>query len=105
MLSLEPRSVEEVCASIEEVGAAAGRVEGAARVAIAMREQIRAVGTSPPPVDPPRVVCIEWTDPLMVGGHWVPELVRIAGGIDVLGTEGAPSRYVSWDEVTNADRR
>ncbi len=103
VLSLEPRSVEEVCASIEEVGAAAGRVDGAARAATAMREQIRAVGASPPPGDPLRVVCIEWTDPLMVGGHWVPELVRIAGGIDVLGTDGAPSRYVSWDEVTNAD--
>ena len=50
----------------------------------------------------PRVVCIEWTDPLMVGGHWVPEMVRLAGGIDVLGEEGAPSRYVSWDEVVAA---
>ena len=50
----------------------------------------------------PRVVCIEWTDPLMVGGHWVPEMVRIAGGLDVLGEEGAPSRYVSWDEVVDA---
>jgi iron complex transport system substrate-binding protein len=103
VLSLEPRSVEEVCASIEEVGAAAGCVEGAARIATAMREQLAAVGASPPLDHPPRVVCIEWTDPLMVGGHWVPEMVRIAGGIDVLGTEGAPSRYVSWDEVTNAE--
>jgi len=95
--------VEEVCASIDEVGATAGCVEGAARVATAMREQIAAVGASPPLRHAPRVVCIEWTDPLMVGGHWVPEMVRIAGGIDVLGTEGAPSRYVSWDQVTNAD--
>jgi iron complex transport system substrate-binding protein len=38
----------------------------------------------------------------MVGGHWVPEIVRIAGGVDVLGVEGAPSRYVSWDEVVDA---
>lgn len=103
VLSLEPRSVEEVCASIEEVGAAAGRVEGAACVATAMRERVAAVGALPPPDHQPRVVCIEWTDPLMVGGHWVPELVRIAGGIDVLGTEAEPSRYVSWDEVTDAD--
>ena len=51
----------------------------------------------------PRVVCIEWTDPLMVGGHWVPEMVASqAGGLDVLGKEGAPSRYVSWDEVVDS---
>jgi iron complex transport system substrate-binding protein len=103
VLSLEPRSVEEVCASIEEVGAAAGCAEGAARVATVMRERVAAMSALPLPTHLTRVVCIEWTDPLMVGGHWVPEIVRIAGGVDLLGIEGEPSRYVSWDEVTDAD--
>ena len=65
-----------------------------------MRRRIAEIGALDRPDPRPRVVCIEWTNPLMVGGHWVPEMVRIAGGIDVLGEEGAPSRYVSWDEVT-----
>ena len=99
VLSLEPGSVEEICSSVEEVGVATGCVDGAARAAAAMRRRIAEIGAQDPPDPRPRVVCIEWTDPLMVGGHWVPEMVRIAGGIDALGEEGAPSRYVSWDEV------
>jgi iron complex transport system substrate-binding protein len=45
------------------------------------------------------VVCIEWTEPMMAGGHWVPEMVRVAGGQDLLGREGQLSHYVGWDEV------
>jgi iron complex transport system substrate-binding protein len=102
VLSLEPRSVEEVFASVEEVGVATGHADGAARIAASMRERVAEI-TALDPLEPrPRVVCIEWTDPLMVGGHWVPELVRIGGGVDVLGEEGSPSRYVSWDEVVDA---
>ncbi len=89
VLSLEPRSVEEICQSVEEVGVATGRVDGAHTVATAMRSRIGAIATMEAPSPRPRVVCIEWTDPLMVGGHWVPEMVRLAGGIDVLGEEGA----------------
>jgi iron complex transport system substrate-binding protein len=102
VLSLEPRSVEEICQSVEEVGLATDCVEGAGRVATAMRRRVDEIAALDAPRPRPRVVCIEWTDPLMVGGHWVPEMVRLAGGIDVLGEEGAPSRYVSWDEVVAA---
>jgi iron complex transport system substrate-binding protein len=102
VLSLEPGSVEEICSSVEEVGAATECFQGAHRAAAAMRRRIAEIGALDPPEPRPRVVCIEWTDPLMVGGHWVPEMVRIAGGIDVLGKEGAPSRYVSWDEVVES---
>lgn len=53
----------------------------------------------------PRVACLEWLDPLYVGGHWVPEMVAIAGGEDVLGRAGQPSFKVSADDVaqSNAD--
>jgi iron complex transport system substrate-binding protein len=102
VLSLEPRSVEEICSSVEEVGLATGRVDGAKRVAAGMRHRISEIAALDTPSRRPRVVCIEWTDPLMVGGHWVPEMVRMAGGVDVLGAEGAPSRYVSWDEVVES---
>ncbi|MFZ0181297.1 MAG: cobalamin-binding protein [Candidatus Dormiibacterota bacterium] len=102
VLSLEPRSVEEICASVEEVGMATGRADGAARAAASMRARFAEIAAFDSPDPRPRVVCIEWTDPIMVGGHWVPEMVRLAGGVDVLGDEGAPSRYVSWDEVVDA---
>jgi iron complex transport system substrate-binding protein len=102
VLSLEPRTVEEICESVEEVGLATGCVDGSRAVATGMRTLINAIAALDPPSPRPRVVCIEWTDPLMVGGHWVPEMVRLAGGVDVLGEEGAPSRYVSWDAVIDA---
>jgi iron complex transport system substrate-binding protein len=102
VLSLEPRSVEEICQSVEEVGAATGRVDAADRVATAMRQRMSAIASRDAPDPRPRVVCIEWTAPLMVGGHWVPDMVRLGGGVDVLGEEGAPSRYASWDEVVAA---
>ena len=102
VLSLEPRSMEDICRSIEEVGAVTGCADGAADTASAMRRIIAEISALPRAGLPIRVACIEWTDPLMAGGHWVPEMVRIAGGVDVLGVEGAPSRYVSWDDVVDA---
>jgi iron complex transport system substrate-binding protein len=99
VLSLEPRSLGEICASVEEVGAVTGCVEAAGRVAGAMRRQIATVAALDAPSPHPRVACLEWTDPIMVGGHWVPEMVALAGGVDPLGVAGAPSRYATWSEV------
>ena len=50
----------------------------------------------------PRVACLEWLDPLFNGGHWVPEQVRSAGGLDVLGTAGTRSREIEWGDVIAA---
>jgi iron complex transport system substrate-binding protein len=102
IISLEPRSLEDICASVDEVGAATGCQDGAGRVATEMRQTIATVAALPAPERSPRVVCIEWTDPIMVGGHWVPEMVGIAGGVDALGTDGEPSRYTSWSDVVAA---
>lgn len=51
----------------------------------------------------PSVVCIEWLDPLMVAGHWLPEVAEMAGARVLLGTKGTPSAYVSWDAIRRAD--
>jgi iron complex transport system substrate-binding protein len=51
----------------------------------------------------PRVFCAEWLDPIYCSGHWVPELVKIAGGIDSLGKEGSDSVRISWDDVRKLD--
>lgn len=53
--------------------------------------------------DAPRVAVLEWTDPPFAPGHWVPEMVTRAGGLSVLGTAGARSVPVSWDDVAAAD--
>jgi iron complex transport system substrate-binding protein len=102
VLSLEPRSLEDICASVEEVGTATGAEAGAASCAAEMRATIARIAALEAPDPQPRVVCIEWTDPIMVGGHWVPEMVRLAGGIDTLGVPGEPSRYASWTDVARS---
>jgi iron complex transport system substrate-binding protein len=102
VLSLEPRSLEDICASVEEVGTATGCEAGAASVAAAMRATIAEIAALAPPQPAPRVACVEWTDPIMVGGHWVPEMVRIAGGVDPLGVAGEPSRYAEWDQLVGS---
>ena len=47
----------------------------------------------------PRVLCLEWLDPPFQGGHWIPEMVTIAGGIPLLATPGEKSRRITWDEI------
>ncbi len=103
VLSLEPNTLEDICSTIETVGEAVGRSEVARNVAAALRSRIATVAALTDPHPRPRIVCIEWTDPIMIGGHWVPEMVRLAGAEDPLGTAGAPSVYVPWEQVVSAD--
>ena len=51
----------------------------------------------------PKVVLLEWIDPPFSSGHWSPELVHIAGGVEILGVQGQRSRTMAWDEIVKAD--
>lgn len=51
----------------------------------------------------PTVVCIEWPDPLMVGGNWLPEMVKLAGGLPLLGHRGQQSAWITWNDLIKAD--
>jgi iron complex transport system substrate-binding protein len=106
ILTLEPSRLDDVFAGIQEVGSAAGRAAEAASVVSALRARVDAVrcrSAAIPGASRPRVAFLEWIDPLFSGGHWNPELVELAGGDDVLGRAGEPSRRVEWDEVVAAD--
>ena len=102
IVSLEPRTLEDIVATAEAVGDATGERHGAAGLAGAMRERIAVIAALAAPEPRPRVVCVEWTDPIFIGGHWVPEMVRIAGGDDVLGVAGEPSPDLPWERVLEA---
>jgi iron complex transport system substrate-binding protein len=67
-----------------------------------LRERFAAVEAPAALAPRPVTVCVEWTDPIMVGGHWVPEMVACAGGADPLGEPRRPSRYVDWEAIVNA---
>ena len=102
VLSLEPLTLEEICATIRTVGRLTGHDVEAGAVAGELLARINRVDDLPPIGPAPRVACIEWTEPLMAGGHWVPEMVQRAGGRDCLGTAATPSRYVTWTELATA---
>jgi len=51
----------------------------------------------------PRVLALEWLDPLFAAGHWVPEMIRLAGGRDILGVEGRPSAQIAWPRTIEGD--
>ncbi len=104
VLSLEPVSVDGVLESIQTVGAATGRERVADSVVQALRHRIGWIGqrVSADAGSARSVVCLEWLDPLMVGGHWVPEMVTLAGGRDMLGSAGENSVVVTWEQVVDA---
>ena len=100
VITLEPRTLEEVFAAIAVVGAAVERSQAAGDLVRDLRRRVEAVRErSAALVHRPRVAFLEWADPPVSGGHWNPELVELAGGRDGLGRRGEPSRVVSWDDV------
>jgi len=92
VVSLRPTRLYDVLGDVERVAAALGRVEQGAAVRAALDRRIRAIAerTATATVRP-RVVTLEWIEPLMIGGTWMPELVELAGGVAVGATAGAPA--------------
>lgn len=100
VVSLEPTSVGGILETIERVGEVAALPDRAAEVVRQLRQRIERVTAATGAARArPRVLALEWLDPPFVGGHWVPEMVRLAGGSDGLGRQGAPSREIAWAEI------
>jgi iron complex transport system substrate-binding protein len=99
VVTLNPHSLADVCADIRSVGDATDRAEQANAVVAEFERAVGNVERSVAGLDRPRVLCLEWLDPPYVAGHWVPEMVERAGGVDVLGHQGKPSFRVEWDTV------
>ena len=97
VLALNPSSLGEILADIERLGAAAGAEQSARAYARSLAARIEGVRRSTTPLavgDRPRVVCLEWLDPLMTAGHWTPELLALAGGESGLAVAGQRSVYI-----------
>ena len=100
VLSLTPRSLTEVWDDVRRVGWATGRVREAENVASELEKRVAAVAAVVARAKTgPRVLCLEWLDPYYVGGHWVPEMVCLAGGEDVLGRLREPSFRVTAEQI------
>jgi iron complex transport system substrate-binding protein len=104
VLTLTPHSLDDVWQDIIRAGEATNTRPRAEALAAELKASVQAVAsTSTQPAVRPRVVCLEWLDPFYVGGHWVPEMVTIAGGEDVLGRAGQPSFKVSADDIAQSN--
>lgn len=102
VIALDPKTLGETLGDVRTLAQATGRrARGEALVADAAARIDRvklAVRGRPRP----RVAALEWLDPVYAAGHWTPQLIELAGGEDVLGLPGEPSRTVSWEEVAAA---
>jgi iron complex transport system substrate-binding protein len=103
VISLAPHSLEQVFLDIETVGAAIGRPAEAASLLHDLRSRVERVQNNIRPGKPLRVLCIEWLSPLFQGGHWIPEMVELAGGNAVLAKAGERSICISWEQIREAD--
>ena len=99
VVSLDPRTIADVEATVAELGALLDAGAAADAVVARMRRTIAAAVAAVAGCEPVRVFVAEWLDPPFAAGHWVPEMVALAGGREVLGRTGGPSFPVTWEEV------
>ncbi len=100
MISLDPQYVADVLEDIRAVGAATGTDEKAEEIISQMQARIDAVtARSSLAAAKPKVLSLEWIDPLIYAGHWVPEMVELAGGENCFGSKDAGSGPMEWSEM------
>ncbi len=103
ILTLSPTTLEDMIHDIERIAGAVVRFERGHALATELRRRLDHINQKNMGIHSrPRVVCLEWLDPLYVAGHWVPEMIDLAGGHDVLGSRHAPSYETTWREVETA---
>jgi iron complex transport system substrate-binding protein len=104
VITFTPHNLGDVWTGVRQIGEAAGRAQEAQVLARELQARVAEVADSVAAfaAERPRVLCLEWFGPPYYAGHWVPEMVRLAGGIDILGREGEPSVAVEWDRIMDA---
>jgi iron complex transport system substrate-binding protein len=103
VLWLTPQTLTQIEENIIEVGIATGRRDVAQQLIDANRRRMNAVADAVAGVPARRVVFLEWTEPLFCAGHWVPQMIEMAGGVDRLGKPGADSERMTWDDVRDSN--
>ncbi len=102
VLSLDPYTLDEVLDTFRAVGERAGVPDRAERLVAALRGRLQAVASAVAERPRPRVALVEWVDPPFTAGHWVPDLIRAAGGEPVAARPGAKSVQTTWPEFVDA---
>jgi iron complex transport system substrate-binding protein len=105
IVSLDPKTLGETMGDIRTIAQATGAREAALALVARQRSRIDQVRTAVKDADPVPVAALEWLDPVFVAGHWTPQLIELAGGIDVLGFAGERSEQSTWKAVAGARPR
>lgn len=103
ILSLDAHTVADILLCIERVGVAAGAPEAAAAVTEAARGRLDGVRRAVEGIRPLSVLAIEWLSPPFLPGHWVPEMIALAGGTAIGAEAGRPSRQTTWEALAGTD--
>ena len=102
VLSLDPSSLAEVIADVTRLGQATGMGPESVELCGELERRLAEVHEAVAAAERPRVLALEWLEPPFIGGHWIPEMIEIAGGRDVLGIAGTKSRTADWAELEAA---
>jgi len=104
IISLEPGTLSDVWAGIVRVADVLGVPEKGAELVKSLKQRAFTIATMARTLAPgPTVACIEWIEPLMAAGNWMPELVEMAGGINLFGEAGKHSPWMTWEELVQKD--
>ncbi|HZT82844.1 MAG TPA: cobalamin-binding protein [Gemmataceae bacterium] len=104
VVSLAPNALADVWAGFVEVAEALGVPERGAELVAQLQARMAAIAEKARGLkERPTVACVEWIDPLMAGGNWVPELVALAGGVNLFGEAGKHSPWMTWEELAAKD--
>ncbi len=104
IVSLEPNALADVWTDIRRVGSSLAAEDRAERLIEILQQRISAITRRAQSFESrPTVACIEWIEPLMAAGNWMPELVEMAGGVNLFGEAGKHSPWMTWEELTARD--
>src|SRR5262245_22317495 len=103
VVSLNPNSLADVWADVRAVAAACGVADRGAKLIAELLMRMEAVAARVAGRPRPTVACVEWIEPLMAAGNWVPELVELAGGVNLFGEAGKHSPWMTWDDLARRD--
>lgn len=103
IVSLRPHTLTDVYTDIESVARAIGRPESGRQLVATMQRRLAAIASAVEGRRRPRLVFVEWIDPPMSGGHWMPELIALAGGSSLFGVNGMNSPWITWEQVAALD--
>jgi iron complex transport system substrate-binding protein len=102
VVSLDPSSLDDVLDCIMQVAKATGTEAKGQALTDGLRRRLGAVRAATAGLDRPGTFALEWGDPPFNGGHWVPEMIEMAGGQPLLASEGTPSVRMTWEEIAQA---